>query len=763
MNCYSGKVVIYTPVMTKTRFFAYLLGLLLLLLLGTGFYLYNNLSAILTNQAQHYLQEYGVEDINFEQLEFDGRQLRLGTLWLRGAHEGLAFEADLASLTIAYDWRALLSGTLHSVDIAKLDISINQTTASADSSPESLPINMENIIPYHLVNSLPIQSLRITEWNLDYTDPELPFFQIGGNLLLKDRLDVSLTASTLDSHLVAAVSVNETPPFVTMEIALQDSENNNGNDIANLSALLHSAADEQWEWGLKGRWAYTPLLQWLHRISDQTDIPLNVTNMKDLRLHGQSAFTATVNHPGTLNISFTPGQPGLDQFQANIALSSEILDLTYADTINNLVGTLQTTVALEHGNLKVALDTSKLEGILHGENARFSLQPLNFQANILVDEPLQLDTRMSTNIVVHLDEQAFPQLQLTLHQQGRFEESELELRLTDSAENLTVDLHGTMNLTTGSGDMHMDTNSADLPALLKEVNPLLQHFGLMKQSVTLSSGTVRLKTKLQSTDSDPANWQQSSQLSVENVSGTIDELTFEGLALAANWTGIENVKTEHPIELSLKHLFTGFDVRNIQAKMSMPRATPVTRPSMRMASFTAELFGGKLSLPAPQPWDFSASSNSVTLLADQWQLADLVALQSDKDIQAEGILEGKLPITIIDGRITIDDGYLRALPPGGTIRYVANDASRALARSNPELKLALDLLSDFQYQVLKSAVDLDQAGNLLLGLTLAGSNPSEYDGQAVNFNINLEQNIDPLLQSLRLSDKLVERIEDSLK
>ncbi len=50
-----------------------------------------------------------------------------------------------------------------------------------------------------------------------------------------------------------------------------------------------------------------------------------------------------------------------------------------------------------------------------------------------------------------------------------------------------------------------------------------------------------------------------------------------------------------------------------------------------------------------------------------------------------------------------------------------------------------------------------------LGLSLAGSNPEQYEGQPINFNINLEQNLDPLLQSLRLSDNLVEQIEEELK
>lgn len=59
----------------------------------------------------------------------------------------------------------------------------------------------------------------------------------------------------------------------------------------------------------------------------------------------------------------------------------------------------------------------------------------------------------------------------------------------------------------------------------------------------------------------------------------------------------------------------------------------------------------------------------------------------------------------------------------------------------------------FQYRLLSSEVQLDKAGTLLLGLSLEGNNPGLYEGQAIRFNINVEQNLDPLLQSLRIGDK----------
>ncbi len=320
-----------------------------------------------------------------------------------------------------------------------------------------------------------------------------------------------------------------------------------------------------------------------------------------------------------------------------------------------------------------------------------------------------------------------------------------------------------MNLDTGRGKVNLNARSLDLAYATSTVLPLLQKFDLLQQDIEVLSGAISFSSELQSQNFDVTTWQQQAQLNIRNLSGSYEEYSFEGLELAAKWTGIERWKTQQPVEFSMARLDVGFDVVDIQARLDMPQATPITQPVVNIEEFSAGMFGGRVYLPEPSRWDFSAESNQLTLRAEKWQLADMVALQQDEDIRALGELEGELPVTITAGRIIIEKGYLRALPPGGSIRYIANEASEALAASSPELGLALDLLSDFQYQVLSSEVELDKEGNLLLGLSLSGKNPAQYEGRPINFNIKLEQNLDPLLQSLRLSDKLVEKIEGRLQ
>ena len=322
-------------------------------------------------------------------------------------------------------------------------------------------------------------------------------------------------------------------------------------------------------------------------------------------------------------------------------------------------------------------------------------------------------------------------------------------------------LSGDVNIDTGLGNYRAQANSQDLAYASSTVIPLLQSFGIAgkREILTITGGSVNLDSKIKSRGFALSDLTQSSLLTVSNLSGAYQDYQFKGLDLSANWLGIEQWQTNQPVDLAIESLDMGFEVTDIKTQFSLPRPTSIEQAVVNLESLSCRMFGGRVYLPEPSLWDFTAASNNFSLRAEDWRLADMVALQQGQDIQAQGILEGELPVTISGGRIIIEGGYLRALPPGGSIRYVADEASQALAASSPELGVALDLLSDFQYEVLRTQVELDEEGNLLLGLSLAGKNPAQYEGRPINFNINLEQNLDPLLQSLRLSDKLVEQLE----
>jgi hypothetical protein len=372
---------------------------------------------------------------------------------------------------------------------------------------------------------------------------------------------------------------------------------------------------------------------------------------------------------------------------------------------------------------------------------------------------MKLDALLASRV----DKKALPQLRLAFTQNGTWEQSDVTLQIADATESFRAELAGALNPTLGSGNYMLEANIDDLPDFAATTTPLLQRFDLLERKVAMRSGRITLNTTLTSTGFGLEQWTQQSKLAAEHISGNLGDYAFEDLELTAEWSGITRLKTLRPLQMSVASFNAGIVLQDIKLDVSLPKSTPIAQPLVRIDAFSAQVFGGELAMPDTQEWDFSAASNGVTLVASDWQLGQMVALQKNADIEAEGALEGVLPIIIADGRMIIDSGYLRALPPGGSIRYRATDETRALADNNAELALALDVLSDFQYQQLRSKVQLDKAGNLLLALSLEGSNPALYEGQSIRFNINVEQNLDPLLQSLRIGDNLEQRIEDGMQ
>lgn len=259
--------------------------------------------------------------------------------------------------------------------------------------------------------------------------------------------------------------------------------------------------------------------------------------------------------------------------------------------------------------------------------------------------------QLGASLNTHLRKQILPRLDVAFTQRGTAEQSDVTLHLTDTVKSIRAGLAGTLNPATGSGTHQLTVHIDDLPYFTATITPLLQHFDLLKDSVTIRSGTVELTTTLTSKDFAVENWQQQSRLSANNVSGNVNDHAFDGLALAANWSGMTQWQTLQPLTMSVTTLNPGFAVKDFQLQLSLPKATPIAQPRVRIDAFSARVFGGQLTLPDAQAWDFAAPSNQVTLTAQSWQLGELVALQQNANIQAEGTLEGELPITVAGGRM----------------------------------------------------------------------------------------------------------------
>lgn len=795
--------------MRTLRPIAGLLILALLCLIAAAAYFYPKIPALAVRQAEALLSDHGVQSIAFEGPVVGTRQLQLETLKLQGEMDGLAFTATLGGLHLSYNWRLLLTGRFGELVLDEADLVLEQLPGPGQ--PSNTTIIIDQLLPHSLFQQLPLQSIAIRHLALEHRSAAREPVTAAGNLsLIGQRLSLQLSSlylgSTIDGHL--QTGYDATPLSLSLDMGYSDS------NMLSLNAQLLRESAQLWQWDIDGKLEWETLLSWLQG-SAKDAIGLDYSSIESLAIQGSSTLQAVFQHPNTLHTVPSGELQPREQLSGNMRVGNSVSDLDYPPLVDSLNGSVDAAVQLERGQWSATFATESLTGSLYAGQLSLtpeSLQWLGWQPLIPVSfkgrgdvhtssneqgswsaqlagtqlslgntksqvriNGLQLNTTMASaqqgnvdaaitaSLDTRLRNTQLPRMELDLNHQGPLEQGDLKLQLGDTAESIRLHINGSGNLKTGSGRYEFKAYSMDLPYASSTLVPLLRKFDLLEQDLALHSGSFKLDSVIESGGFSPEDWRMTSNLLADNLMGNVDEFRFSGVSLKANWQGMQQWRTLAPIEFSVSSLDIGFLITDLRATATLPQLTAPTQPTVRIEDFSAKVFGGRFYLPQAHTWDFSAPSNKLTLKAEHWQLAELVALQQDQQIDAQGELEGELPIILRDGRIIIDKGYLKASGSGGNIRYTPNAATQALAESSPELGMAMDLLRDFRYEVLSSEVELDQAGNLLLGLSLGGRNPGKYEGRQVNFNINLEQNLDPLLQSLRLSDTLVEKIEERLQ
>jgi hypothetical protein len=72
-------------------------------------------------------------------------------------------------------------------------------------------------------------------------------------------------------------------------------------------------------------------------------------------------------------------------------------------------------------------------------------------------------------------------------------------------------------------------------------------------------------------------------------------------------------------------------------------------------------------------------------------------------------------------------------------------------------------LEYYQYDTLSAGVDFDELGELVLSLQMLGQSPNVGQGQRINLNLNISDNIPALLQSLQAADNITERFQELIE
>lgn len=307
----------------------------------------------------------------------------------------------------------------------------------------------------------------------------------------------------------------------------------------------------------------------------------------------------------------------------------------------------------------------------------------------------------------------------------------------------------------GKGQLSLTPNNFD-----NSKGKLSSHFSSWPFDADIQAGSLAAEAAL--------NWRfnegeiflsgNSSQL-LSNLSGHINDWGIVDLNMHHKMviSSLDDITSIDDGSISLSLLNIGVPIRDISAGFVLQ----TTKNILSVKQLNSHLFNGTVAV---DDFDFGYVQGK-TLLKAKFDNIDISALMNQtgyKDVEAEGTIFGTLPIEIDPTTISVELGTFAARAPGGVIRYLPTTQT-ALQSSNSAIQLVSDALKNYHYDTMDTSVVYTKSGDLSLGMKMKGRNPDLNNGQGINLNINIEDNIPQLLKSLQSSRVVTDLVSKKLK
>ena len=131
------------------------------------------------------------------------------------------------------------------------------------------------------------------------------------------------------------------------------------------------------------------------------------------------------------------------------------------------------------------------------------------------------------------------------------------------------------------------------------------------------------------------------------------------------------------------------------------------------------------------------------LTVEGLDLSQLLALTKVQGFTGTGRLSGQVPVRFDDGQLTITDATLSS-DGSGNVQFDRSKLPAALLERGDIVSMALETLTDFNYDSLDMQITKSPGGEGTVNVQLAGANPDVLEGHPFKFNIALESDFDEL-------------------
>ncbi len=255
-------------------------------------------------------------------------------------------------------------------------------------------------------------------------------------------------------------------------------------------------------------------------------------------------------------------------------------------------------------------------------------------------------------------------------------------------------------------------------------------------------------------------------ITAEDLDGSYENVLLEDVrtTIQMRATSLDDWTMVGPARVTMGRVDAGIEIDDLAMTLRLGRlGLGMGRPVVDLTNVSGHMLGGLVS--SARIYVSPARPQSrLTLELDGLQLDRLLQLEQQEGLTGTGVLDGSIPITLTGKTITIRDGRIAVRPPGGVIRFQPlEETRRMLIEAKPEMELVLRALENFRYDTLRAGVNYQEDGTLVLETRLEGRNPDMDASPPVHFNLNVEENIPALLQSVQVVKGLETQLEHAFR
>lgn len=331
--------------------------------------------------------------------------------------------------------------------------------------------------------------------------------------------------------------------------------------------------------------------------------------------------------------------------------------------------------------------------------------------------------------------------------------------LADGSQRLLLnDLQHHMASGTGQGTL-------EIPQI--EFNDSTQKLSDLLAPIPLQadvlSGSVNANARLSwltGGDSPPAVSGEG-RIHLNDISGYVNEIAFLRLStdFAAELLPTWQLRSSSAASLDLASLDAGIEFSNIRSDYRVDSEAG----SITLTDTSFKVFGGTVSSDQLE-YHLHDNDSRFTVVIDSIDLNQVLGMSAYRGVSASGLVSGEIPVRLQGLTPSISGGTLNALQPGGIIRYSSGDSAAGNPSSvgNQSLDLVYQALEDYRFHLMETRVDYQESGELDLAIRMEGVSPELNGGQRINLNLNINDDVPALLQSLQAARSVTDSIQSRL-